>query len=135
MDGLGILVSEAAYVAYHHVLGHNLLFGVVSSAVLAVFSTQRSKVLWLYLALFHLHLVLDYFGSGPGWGIHYFWPFSRDEILNPRAWAFVSWQNICAAGFFLLWTIVIIFQRKRTPLEFIMPSLDRQIVQVCNRDE
>ena len=82
---------------------------------------------------FHLHLVLDYFGSGPGWGIHYFWPFSNYEILNPYAWNFLSWQNLCAAAFFLLWTIAIIVKSKRTPLEVIMPSLDQKIVQAFNR--
>ena len=133
LDGLGIVVSYDAYAAYHHVLGHNLLFGLVSSAVLARFSTHRSKGFWLYLALFHLHLVLDYFGSGPGWGIYYLWPFSNYEIINPDAWGFVSWQNLSAAGLLLLWTIAIIFKSKRTPLEAIMPSLDKQIVQLFNR--
>lgn len=134
LDGLGILVSQDAYVAYHHLLGHNLLFGVVSSAMLTGFSTHRSKVFWLYLALFHLHLVLDYFGSGPGWPIYYWWPFSNREIVNPNGWEFLSWQNFCAAGAFLIWVIAIIFKSKRTPLEAIMPSLDKKIVRAFNRN-
>ena len=135
MDGLGILVSYDYYVAYHHVLGHNLLFGLIVSAALAAFSTYKAKGFWLYLALFHLHLVLDYFGSGPGWGIHYLWPFSDYEILNPNAWNFFSWQNLCAAGFFLLWTVAIIFKSRRTPLEVIMPSLDQKIVRAFTHKE
>lgn len=47
--------------------------------------------------------------------------------------AFVSWQNSCAAGFFFLWTIAIIFKSKRTPLEYMMPSLDGELVQAFNR--
>ncbi len=133
LDGLGILVSYDDYVAYHHVLGHNLLFGTLVSAVLAAFSTHRAKAFGLFLALFHLHLILDYFGSGPGWGIHYFWPFSRMEIINPDAWNFVSWQNILAASLFLLWTLAIIVKSKRTPLELIMPSLDQKLVRFFNR--
>lgn len=132
LDGLGIVISSDHYVAYHHVLGHNLLFGVLVSSLLTAFSTRRAKRFCLFLALFHLHLVLDYFGSGPGWGIFYLWPFSRLEIINPNAWDFFSWQNICAAGTFLLWTIAIIFKSKRTPLEVIMPSLDTKIVHAFN---
>ena len=39
------------------------------SLTLASFSTRRVLAFCAYLALFHLHLVLDYFGSGPGWPI------------------------------------------------------------------
>ena len=134
LDGLGILVSSDAYVAYHHVLGHNFLFGGISATVLTAFSTHRLKAFWLYLALFHLHLILDYFGSGPGWGIYYLWPFSRLEIENPNAWEFFSWQNICAAGFFLLWTLAIVIKSGRTPLELFMPSLDQKIVRAFRRN-
>ena len=59
LDGLGLLAVPFAgshfYERYHHVLGHNLTFAVI--ACLA------------YFALFHLHLLMDYYGSGPGWGI------------------------------------------------------------------
>ena len=132
-DRFVTISADDDYVKYHHVLGHNLLFGVVVSAILAVFSVHRAKAFWLYLGLFHLHLVLDYFGSGSGWGIHYLWPFSSLEILNPDAWNFFSWQNLCAAAGFLVWTIAIISRCGRTPLEFIMLSLDRQIVRLFQR--
>lgn len=134
VDGLGILVSYDAYTAFHHVLGHNLLFGVGLLAVLTTFSTHRLKVFWLYLALFHLHLVMDYFGSGPGWGIAYFWPFSTWEIINPSAWEFLSWQNLCAAGLLLSWSIGIGIKQGRTPLELPMPVLDQKIVRFIRRD-
>ena len=134
LDGLGIVISQDDYVAFHHVLGHNLMFAVVTASVLTIFSTHWLKAFGLFLALFHLHLVLDYFGSGPGWGISYFWPFSRYEILNPNAWEFFSWQNLCAAGVFLFWTIAIIFRNRRTPLEAIMPVLDQKIVRVLKRE-
>lgn len=133
LDGLGILISYDDYVAYHHVLGHNLPFGLVVAGVLATFSTHRVKAFCLFLALFHLHLILDYFGSGPGWGILYLWPFSNREILNPNAWEFLSWQNLCAAGLFLLWTVAIVIKSGRTPLELIMPSLDQKIVRAFRR--
>src|SRR5207302_7065303 len=87
-----------------------------------------------YLALFHLHLVMDYFGSGPGWGIYYLWPFSSWAADNRRvAWEFYSWQNITLAAVLVVWTIFIAVRRGRTPLEALMPRLDRQLVEWLRR--
>ena len=82
----------------------------------------------LFLALFHLHLLLDYYGSGPEWHIHYLWPMKAMIIRNPHAWEFYSWQNMLAFAVFLLWTSWIGWKKKRTPLECIMPKLDAQLV-------
>lgn len=128
LDGLGILVSQELYWDYHHKLGHCALFGVVLSALLAAFSSRRALALATYLALFHLHLILDYLGSGPGWPLFYGWPFADAQWLNPRAWPFFSWQNIGAAFAMVGWTIWIAIRQERTPLERLMPSLDTQAV-------
>jgi len=128
VDGLGILVSEELYWNLHHALGHCLLFGVVLAAVLTFFSTHKLLAFATYLGLFHLHLVLDYYGSGPDWPLYYAWPFSRWEIENDRAWPFFSWQNITAAFVMLAWVVVIAVRQGRTPLEVIFPSLDRKLV-------
>ena len=48
--------------------------------------------------------------------------------MNPYGWDFFSWQNIMAAFLLLLWTVWIAYSRKRTPLELLMPSLDRRLV-------
>jgi inner membrane protein len=128
LDGLGLVVSHDWYLDHHHVLGHNLAFGLVLSGVLTAFSTHRGRAAVLYLGLFHLHLVMDYFGSGFGWGIAYFWPWSKREFLTPHAWALFSWQNLTAFGLLLAWTVGIVVRRGRTPLEALMPGLDRQLV-------
>ena len=127
-DGLGIIFGEEAYWRYHHVLGHNLLFAVVCSAAFALVSTHRLTVLLLSLALFHVHFVLDYYGSGPGWSIYYLWPFSRWPLRHPDPWPFYSWQNI--ASFFALfaWTLVIAVRQGRTPLEWALPRMDAKFV-------
>jgi inner membrane protein len=129
LDGLGLLVSIDYYVEYHHVLAHNLLFGVLLAGGLAAFSTHRRKAFGLYFILFHLHLLLDYFGSGPGWPICYFWPFLATEWQSEYAWELASWQNFLATGVFLGWVIAIAIWRGRTPLEVIMPSLNSKIMQ------
>jgi hypothetical protein len=130
LDGLGIFVSIDCYAEYHHVLAHNLVFGVVLAAVLACFSvTRRIRAFALYLAFFHLHLLLDYFGSGPGWGMRYFWPLSSTEYVSAYAWPLSSWQNLLACCLFLFWLVAIAIWKGRTPFEAIMPSLDAKLVR------
>jgi hypothetical protein len=128
VDGLGRVISEEMYWDYHHKLGHGAAFGVLMAVMLASFSTHRARSCAVYLALFHLHLVLDYFGSGPGWPIFYLWPLSSREWVNPHAWEFFSWQNIGAAVALIAWTVWIAVRQRRTPLEVLMPSLDRKAI-------
>jgi inner membrane protein len=130
LDGLGILAGQEAYWNYHHKLGHNLAFGVAACIVLALLSRARLMVFALYLALFHLHLVMDFFGSGPGWPIYYLWPFSHGSLDNQHwSWDFYSWQNITTALVLIAWTVAIAVCAGRTPLEVPMPRLDRQLVE------
>lgn len=136
LDGLGILFGDKYYQDYHHILGHNLLCATVVSLVLAAFCTHRAVAFGLYFALGHLHLVLDYYGSGPGWPICYWWPFRRGHehcFFNWGAWEFYSWQNISAAFALVGWTVLIAIIQRRTPLEALMPELDRKIVRGLGR--
>lgn len=128
LDGLSILFGQAAYWDYHHVVCHNLPFALLMSAGLAAFSASRLKAFFVYLAAAHLHLVLDYFGSGPGWPIHYGWPLFHAVWHNPNAWEFSSWQNRVAALIFLIGVLGIAVVRQRTPVELITPDLDRRFV-------
>lgn len=83
---------------------------------------------FIYIALFHLYLLMDLFGSGTGWGIAYYWPFSKriEGISYYRE--LYSWQNILAGVFFITWTWLIILKKKRTPLEYIMPEFNPDIL-------
>jgi inner membrane protein len=128
VDGVSRLFGQEAYWDYHHVVGHNLAFALVLSGILSAFSSHRLKAFVLYLALAHLHLLLDYFGSGPGWPIEYGWPFTHWTWRNPDAWEFTSWQNQLVALGFLLWVLAIALVRGRTPVELLTPSLDRRFV-------
>jgi len=71
---------------------------------------------------------MDYFGSGPLWRIYYLWPFSGWYVMNPTAWEFYSWQNLSAFLALFMWTIIIAYRQRRTPLEMLMLSLDRQLI-------
>jgi len=133
LDGLGLIYSVEAYWAYHHKLAHNVFFAAIIAGILAAFSSRKLLAFAVYLALAHLHLILDYLGSGPGWPIHYLWPISNREILNPRAWPFSSWQNYAGFVALLLWTLLIAVRYRRTPIEWLAPRLDRGFVSVLLR--
>jgi len=133
LDGFTYFGSDNAYGEYHHKLSHNLMVSILVTVVLAVFSSHRVKAGLIYFLLFHCHLVMDYFGSGPGWGIYYFWPFSSWIIDNPHAWEFVSWQNITAYLVCLAWTLAIVKWQGRTPVEYVLPRIDAQVVELLCR--
>ena len=130
LDGIGAVIgtNSDAYQRWHHLLCHNLLFVLVLAGGLTMFSRHRMKALLLYLVLGHLHLLMDYFGSGPGWTIAYCWPFSTEKYKTDLAWEFFSWQNIACAAALLAWVIVIAIRQSRTPLELITSDLDRRVV-------
>ena len=131
-DGVGIILGENAYQRWHHMACHNLPFCILASGILAAIgqksAARRAAMFVLYAGLFHLHLLMDYFGSGPGWPIVYLWPLSNFRFVNWQAWELSSWQNTVAAGVLLAITVAIAIVRKRTPLEVLMPSLDAKLV-------
>jgi hypothetical protein len=138
-DGLGILLKpfgqlgQNLYWDLHHVLGHNIIFGVLMAIGLAMWSSRWLWTFPLYLALFHLHLLMDYYGSGEGWALYYLWPVTRDAWIRADAWAFLSWQNLLALGLLTAWALAIARFQLRTPLEVIAPRLDRKVVNWLRR--
>ena len=135
--GLGWIISQNAYWDWHHVAGHTLLAGVVvAGALTAIAQPRRLLAFFVYLALFHVHFLLDFFGSGPKWGIPYLWPMRARQFETSLAWGLFSWQNIVAGYALVACTIWIAYRHRRTPLESIMPRLDAQLVALlpCRRD-
>jgi len=136
VDGLGIVawvfnrdLGQKLYWDYHHFAGHNIFFGLLACGVLAMFAQRKPATFLVCLGVFHLHLLMDYFGSGEGWKIHYFWPVSHIGFSTEWVWPLDSWQNRVAAGVLLAWTIAIAYFQKRTPVEVIAPRLDERLVQ------
>ena len=133
VDGFGYFISKELYWDYHHLFAHNIFFIVLSSLVLTFFSKHKIKSFMIFLCLMHIHLIMDYFGSGYGWQIKYFWPISQWGIWDQNAWPFFGWQNKVAGIIFILWTLAIIVIQKHTFFEWPMPLLDRQIVTLSER--
>jgi inner membrane protein len=132
-DGFGFFFGDEIYWRFHHVVGHNLLFGVVVAIVMTIFSTHRAKASVLYFALFHLHLFMDYWGSGPGWTIPWLWPSAMWTWKNPQAWPLTSWQNVTAFVLLFAWTLWIAIRCGRTPIEQLAPRLDRAFVDALRK--
>ncbi len=131
LDGLGIVFGDDLYQRWHHVAFHGLSFCTLLAAILSALFVNgvKRRLLCglLFVAIGHVHLLMDYFGSGPGWPIVYWYPFSEVRYVNWNSWELSSWQNITAAGVMLALTALIAIRWKRTPLEALMPSLDAKL--------
>jgi inner membrane protein len=125
LDGGGIFFSGRAFTRWHHVLGHNVFYGLVLAALCARLAVagRRVGVGVLCFALFHLHLAMDYWGSGQGWGIAYWWPFKDDMIFNLHSWELVSWQNTVTTVVLLVWAVALAWWRGPWPTEMCLARL------------
>lgn len=133
LDGLSLLGGVEAYQNYHHLVAHNITVGAVAVAALTWLFGSSVKAAVTYLLLFHLHLLMDIFGSGPGWGIAYFWPWDGASIVSKHAWSFSGWQNYVTLLVLIGWALFIAVRHRRTPLEYIAPRLDRGVLKAILR--
>lgn len=133
LDGLTLLAGEEAYGRYHHVLTHGLVSAVACAAVLGALADRRALVAAASLVAFHLHLLCDLAGSGPGWPITYLAPFSMHETMWSGQWDLASWQNTLiglAATLAVLWCALPL---GRTALEVLSLKADGAVVTTLRR--
>lgn len=128
LDGLSLLFGEATYGEYHHLLAHNLPFGLLITLASVRWAGPRPLPLALVFTAFLSHLVGDFFGSGPGWGLWPFRPFSDDFYACECAWNLVSWQNTLITLGAIAVTAWGAIRQGHTPLEFIHAGLERAVV-------
>jgi LexA-binding, inner membrane-associated putative hydrolase len=128
LDSAGILFGWQLYERYHHVLLHNLVFGAVVTALAARWVGARPVPLLLVFASFVSHLVGDYFGSGAGWGIMPFPPFSNAEYVYTMIPRDVLVPGVVGNVGAAMLLIVIAVRAGRTPLEFIHADAERFLV-------
>lgn len=117
-----------AYVRYHHVFTHNLLFGALVTLSSAIWIGARAGPLGLVFAAFLSHLVGDYFGSGPGYGLWPLLPFLDAYFACPCGWPVVWWINLVATVGVIALALAIATRYGRTPLEFVHAGLERAVV-------
>ncbi len=142
LDGLGIVAEKLTadsertlywWSEYHHVLGHNLLFGLcVGGAVLAL-GRRRLRAAGLALASFHLHLLCDLAGArgpdGCSWPIRYLFPFSEHGWSWQGQWGFNAWPNFLITGLALAWMFRVAALRGHSPLAIVSRRADRAFVE------
>ena len=151
IDGLPVLLvilSDALHLGwnspriwweeYHHLLAHNLGFGLLVVAVSWGVATQRWKTAALAGLSFHLHLLGDILGArGPDgyqWPIPYLMPFSaRWQWTWDGQWALNAWPNILITVIALTVVFILAWKRGYSPLEMVSSSADRAFVQALRR--
>jgi hypothetical protein len=121
------------YSKYHHVLGHNLVLGLILAAVVYWLAIRRRMSAFLAFLVFHLHLLGDLVGSrGPDgyqWPIPYLFPFSNGWTLAWQGqWELNAWPNLAIASLVLAITIYLAWKRGRSPLEMISHRADAAFV-------
>lgn len=142
IDGLGIVAEVATaesatplgwWTEYHHVLGHNIGFGLAIVAAVAALSTRRAAATVLALAAFHLHLLGDLVGArGPDgyqWPIPYLLPFSdRWQLSWEGQWALNAWPNLLLSLLLLDLTFFLAWRRGYSPLGIFSTRADNAFV-------
>lgn len=125
LDGLSLLAGLDAYEAYHHVLSHGFPAALAITLLCLSFARARRALTGLLaLSAFHLHLLCDLAGSGPGWPILYFWPASRIEWFWSGQWDLASWQNGVIGLAATLSVLATALVSRRTLVELLSPRWD-----------
>jgi LexA-binding, inner membrane-associated putative hydrolase len=147
LDGLGIVVELLTrnsthpllwWSEYHHVLGHNLGFGLLLTAISFPLAVRRWLTAGLVFLSFHLHLLFDLVGSrgpdGDQWPIPYLLPFSNAWQLTWQGqWELNAWPNFVVTGVALLIVLALAWKRGNSPLEMISASANKSFVETLRR--
>ncbi|WP_417909483.1 metal-dependent hydrolase [Candidatus Electronema sp. PJ] len=143
VDGLGIIGDYVTRTSasplhwwgdYHHVLGHNISFGICLAAVSFFLAKQQKGVTVLFVLIsFHLHLLCDLLGSrGPDgyqWPIPYLLPFSKAWSWTWQGqWALNAWPNLLITLLAMGLTCYLAWLRAYSPLGLISRKIDEQFV-------
>jgi inner membrane protein len=126
---------------YHHVLGHNIGFGLLVVLVVFIVSKKKWKTMGFALFCFHLHLLCDVVGAkGPDgyqWPIPYLLPFSNAiQIVWKYQWQINAWPNFVITIAALMITFYYAWKHGYSILVNISQKADRVFVRtVKNRFE
>ncbi len=123
---------------YHHVLAHNLGFGLLVTMVSFLLAKQKAKAATLAAISFHLHLLADLVGArGPDgyqWPIPYLLPFSDAwQWTWTGQWELNAWPNFAITLALLAMTFIFAWKRGYSPLEIISTRADKTFVATLRK--
>jgi inner membrane protein len=118
---------------YHHVLGHNIGFCLLVTAVSYAVATRRRLTASLVFLSFHLHLLGDLVGAlgpdGEQWPIPYLSPFSAAWRWTwSGQWPLNAWPNLVITAVLLGVTLWLAWRRGYSPLEMFSQRADAVFV-------
>ena len=122
----------------HHILGHNIGFGLFLTITAFALSTRRWIVGFLVMVSFHLHLIGDLLGSkGPDgyqWPIPYLLPFSDAwQWTWAGQWQLNAWPNFVITGVVTWYMFYIAWKKEVSPLEIISSKANTSFVVTLQR--
>ena len=142
IDGAGLIIDVFCHGSdqplqlwsmYHHVLGHNIGFGLLLVIVTFALSTRRWVTSLLVFMSFHLHLLCDLLGSkgpyGYQWPIPYLFPFSDAwQWTWAYQWQLNAWPNFAITIFTILLILFFSWKNGLAPLEIVSLKANRFFV-------
>ncbi len=142
VDGIGILVGIISrdaekgwdlYARYHHILGHNVFFGLFLAAVGYALSSKKRLTPLLILLGFHIHLLGDLLsGRGPDgtiWSISYLFPvLTHFQLSLSWQWELNAWPNVLITAGALFLTLYLSWRRGFSPVNIFSANADGAVV-------
>jgi inner membrane protein len=147
IDGLGIILELATrhtgkplnfYSNYHHQLAHNISVAILGLFTMLLFAQRKLRTAFVFLIVFHLHLLCDLIGArgpeGYQWPIPYLFPFSSAVQLTWKyQWSLNGWQNFVITILMCGMVFIISWKKGFSPLEMFSARADKLFVQTLKR--
>ncbi len=132
------LDSFELYAAWHHVIGHNLLFAVAASVACLLAARRKLLVGAFALAAVHLHLLADVVGSrgpdGSQWEVPYLLPSSDAwQLAVSWQWALNAWPNVMLTLALLAVALYAAWARGDSPVELFSQRANCAVVATLRR--
>ena len=146
IDSLGIVAEKLTshwekpllwWTDYHHVLAHNIGFGLLVTVIGFLIATQRWKTALFAFLSFHFHLLADLVGArgpeGYQWPIPYLSPFSHAwQLTWSGQWFIDAWPNFVITAVALILTFYLAWKRGYSPLKIFSSRADQAVIKTIH---
>ncbi|HEQ79322.1 MAG TPA: metal-dependent hydrolase [Euryarchaeota archaeon] len=129
LDALSYVFGRSYYEAFHHEFFHSIAFCVFITLLMLPFAKEKIRGGFGIFAAGLSHLFADLIGTS--WPMPLLWPFSSHYftiggILSEQI--IYNVINPLAGLILLIFSIMIMVEFKRTPVEIVSPKYDRRLV-------